>query len=505
MFFSNFVYLPDRMISQNQIVRLIFGLKIKQLRQKKKLSPQELSSACGLSNSYLNEIEKGKKYPKADKIMALADGLGVPYDELVSLKLTKKLEPISELLNSHIMKEFPLEMFGIEPGKLVELIANAPAKMNAFISTIMEIARNYEMRQEHFYFASLRSYQEMHENYFEDLEDAATDFLNENNVKWSAPFDRKHLYDILEEKYGYTIDKTQLQKNNKLQVFRSVFLDNQKKLLINDDLAEFQKGFILARELAYNYLNLKERPLTTPPYKADSFEEVLNNFKASYFGGALLLNKDELISDIHSLFDSKSWSEKQILQLLSKYGASPEMFLHRFTNLLARFFGIKNLFFLRFSHSEKTKKFTLTKELHLSRLHNPHGNELHEHYCRRWLSLDTIYQLKARTQQSDMKSIAGVQISKYWGTKNEYLCISFARPNHRTTDEQISVTIGFLINENLRKKVNFLSDPNIATKEVNETCERCPIQDCAERAAKPHVVRDDKKVENIEEALKSLN
>ena len=492
MFFSESLYLPDTMISQNQIVRLIFGLKIKQLRQKKKLSPQELSTACGLSNSYLNEIEKGK-------------ALGVPYDELVSLKLSKKLEPISELLNSHIVKEFPLEMFGIEPGKLVDLIANAPDKMNAFISTIMEIARNYEMREEHFYFASLRSYQEMHENYFEDLEEAASNFLKEHKIKWKAPFDRKHLYDILEQKYNYTIDKTQLKQNPKLKLFRSVYLKEQNKLLINDDLAEFQKGFLLGRELAYNYLELKERPLTTPPYKANTFEEVLNNFKASYFGGALLLNKDELIADIHELFDAPRWSEKKMLGLLKKYEASPEMFLHRFTNLLAKFFGIKNLFFLRFSHSEKTKKFTLTKELHLSRMHNPHGNELNEHYCRRWLSLDTIYQLKERMKQSDMKSIAGVQISKYWETNNEYLCISFARPNHRTKDEQVSVTIGFLINENLRKKVKFLKDPKIATKWVNETCERCPIKDCKERVAKPHVVRDEERVETIEEALKTLN
>lgn len=437
--------------------------------------------------------------------MTLSAALGVPYDELVSLKLTKKLEPISELLNSHIIKEFPLEMFGIEPGKLVELIANAPTRMNAFISTIMEIARNYEMRQEHFYFASLRSYQEMHENYFEELEEAVSTFLKEYKIKWSAPFDRKHLYDILEQKFDYTIDKTQLKANNELQLFRSVYLKDQKKLLINDDLAEFQKGFLLGRELAYNYLDLRERPLTTPPYKADSFEEVLNNFKASYFGGALLLNREEIISDIQDLFAAEKWSEKKLLKLLDKYEASPEMFLHRFTNLLAKFFGIKNLFFLRFTHSEKTKKFTLTKELHLSRLHNPHGNELHEHYCRRWLSLSTIFQLKDKMRQSDTKSIAGVQISKYWGTDNEYLCISLARPNHRTPDEQVSVTIGFLINENLRKKVKFLKDKKIATKWVNETCERCPIKDCAERAAKPDVVRDEKRVEVIEDALKLLN
>ena len=41
-------------------IRLIFGLKIKQLRNDKKLSLQELAQRSNLSVSYLNEIEKGE-------------------------------------------------------------------------------------------------------------------------------------------------------------------------------------------------------------------------------------------------------------------------------------------------------------------------------------------------------------------------------------------------------------------------------------------------------------
>ena len=51
----------------------------------------------GLSASYINEIEKGKKYPKAEKIMMLAEGLGVEYDDLVSINMTGRLDQISEL------------------------------------------------------------------------------------------------------------------------------------------------------------------------------------------------------------------------------------------------------------------------------------------------------------------------------------------------------------------------------------------------------------------------
>ena len=52
--------------TQNQ--RIIFGLKVKQLRLEKNLSFAELAEKTGMSISYLNEIEKGKKYPKEDKI-----------------------------------------------------------------------------------------------------------------------------------------------------------------------------------------------------------------------------------------------------------------------------------------------------------------------------------------------------------------------------------------------------------------------------------------------------
>jgi DNA-binding XRE family transcriptional regulator len=46
-------------------IRLVFGLKLKQLRLDKAMSLTELAQKSGLSMSYINEIEKGKKYPKS--------------------------------------------------------------------------------------------------------------------------------------------------------------------------------------------------------------------------------------------------------------------------------------------------------------------------------------------------------------------------------------------------------------------------------------------------------
>ncbi|MEE8433622.1 MAG: helix-turn-helix transcriptional regulator, partial [bacterium] len=52
-------------------IPVIFGLKLRQLREVRGLGLKELSKLAHISPSYMTEIEKGKKYPKADKIMQL--------------------------------------------------------------------------------------------------------------------------------------------------------------------------------------------------------------------------------------------------------------------------------------------------------------------------------------------------------------------------------------------------------------------------------------------------
>ena len=88
------------MLNDNQIIRLIFGFKVRYLRQQKNLSYQELANKTGLSTSYLNDIEKGKRYPKPGKITNLATALEVDYNYMVATNASKKLQPIIDLLNS---------------------------------------------------------------------------------------------------------------------------------------------------------------------------------------------------------------------------------------------------------------------------------------------------------------------------------------------------------------------------------------------------------------------
>jgi alpha-amylase/alpha-mannosidase (GH57 family) len=53
------------------------------------------------------------------------------------------------------------------------------------------------------------------------------------------------------------------------------------------------KAFILAKEIAYNYLQITERLYTFSWIKFDNFDQVLNNFTPSYFAGALLIPRQK--------------------------------------------------------------------------------------------------------------------------------------------------------------------------------------------------------------------
>jgi hypothetical protein len=485
-------------------VRLIFGLKVRQLRQEKKLSFAQLAQLTGLSASYLNEIEKGKKYPKAEKIGILAEALGVQYDWLISLQLSKNLAPVSELLKSNLLTELPLELFGLEPATLLELLSNAPDKLGAFLSTIIEISRNYGMRVENLYFNMLRSYQEMYDNYFPDLEKAVETFREESLYEAEFPYQLDTLQKLLSEEYHYRISDEVLQNQKELSSLRSVFLKGSPpQLLLNDSLNESQKAFVLSQELAYAYLKLKPRPKTTAWLDVHSFEEVLNNYKASYFSCALAIPKDQLIPQIDHFLKQEKFDSQLLLNLLSIYRCSPENLFHRLTNLLPKEFGIRELFFLRFNAVEENR-YKLTKEMHLSGLHNPHGTAQDQHYCRRWISIDMLKDMKAMQEQGEAGILCKAQRSKYVDSENEYLIWTFAKPGTDNGVGQSSVSIGLLITPALKKRVKFWNDPSIPIRLVNETCELCSLRDCEERAAPATIYEKRQKEESIKKALKLL-
>ncbi len=469
--------------------RIIFGLKVKHLRQEKGYSSAELAEQAGLSVSYLNEIEKGKKYPKEDKIQGLVKALDVSLTQLTSPKLTPSQAPLEALLRSNFLNELPLEFFGIELSKVAEIIASAPTKVGAFISTLIEMARNYALREENFYFGAVRAYQELNFNYFDEIESAVATFSKEHGINKQTNITSFALKAILEDEFGIVPREGGLTSFPELRNLRSLFLENKKELLLKDELDELQLRFQLAKEIGFQHLQLKERSATSRLIKVENFEQVLNHFKASYFAIALLMNKAFFIKDIKQLFSSKSWNAQLINTLMQKYQASPEMLFQRFSNILPTFFGLSQIFVLRVTYHQETQKYKIDNELHLSKKHRPHSNGLSEHYCRRWLAISLLEEMH-QTKKSGkyFGAIVGAQRSSFMHASEEYLTISVASDALQDSAITKSLTLGILLDKKSKAKVSFWNDPAIPQRAVNITCERCDLMDCQERAAPPIIV-----------------
>lgn len=488
--------------------RLIFGLKLKRLRQKKDFALKDLAERTGLSISFLSEIEKGKKYPKPEKIMQMATALDVSFDDLVSLRMDDDLREVTSLLASPLLKEFPFELFGFTPRDLLELMTASPTKAGAFIRTFLEIGQSYDMRVEHFLLAALRSYQKMHLNYFKETEDAVERFANEVGWDPTPPVDTHHLQWIFLEKYSYELEESTFEDYPELRGFRSIWLGRSpRRLLINKNLLPMQKAFIIGREIGFSYLELSERPVTSSWIKIESFEQVLNNFKASYFSGALLINRELLRSDLEHFFGKKEWEGETFLELMHKYEATPEMFLYRLSQLIPRFFGLKEIFYLRFSNKAGSEQFRLTKELNMSRVRVPHGIGLNEHYCRRWLSVHLLKELGRLQEQGDSgETIIDAQRSRFLESDAEFFTITLARPLALSTATNSSISLGFLMNDKFKRTVRFWDDPAVSRIDVNETCERCgltPAQ-CQERVAEPSFYHHEQELRERERRLQDF-
>jgi transcriptional regulator with XRE-family HTH domain len=470
---------------QKETIRLILGLKIHLLRQQQGLTLQQLADKTSTTVSYLHDIEKGKKYPSSDKIMAFSKALGIEYDELVALHGIKKLQPIVELLESEFFTAFPLDMFGLKTDRVIDLMSEEPDKISAFVSTILKIARNYHVTSENLYAVALRSFQDLHDNYFPEIERAADAYRLEHGLG-AAPLATHTLEQTLLNVFGIAVDRDKMADEPTLRGLRSYAHPEKRCLFLNKGLSDAQENFLLAREIGFQCLNLHPRSYETMIRHAESFEQLLNNFRASYFASVLLMPADVFARDVQQCAASLSWQPEAWLALIEKYRVTAEMFMQRLTNILPGCFGLKDLFFIRLEGDTKGNDVEMTKELHLNGQQSPSANERAEHYCRRWISINILKELAGK---SSGEVIVAVQNSAYWQTENTYFCLSMAKTLGKSNTKAVSVTLGLRLNDALRRFLKCVDDPAVPLRTVHTTCERCSISDCKERMAPDVVVQ----------------
>ena len=487
-----------------QLINIILGMKVRQARMAAGMTLSAFAAQCELSPSYVTEIEKGRKYPRADKILRMAEVLQLPYDQLVSIQLEPPLTYLEEILSSNLWREFPFDEFGLEVSDLINILTRVPDKASALLHAVLEVGRRFDLRGEHFLRAALRSYQELHENYFPDIEAAVESFSEQYGLGEMVPVPLAQLKRLTTEEFGIELDEGHLATDVRLKGYRSVFMQGRRpKMLINSELYPNQVKFLLARELGYQFLGLTERAITSPPEKVQSFQQVLNDFRASYFAGALLMPRTMMLADVQAFFNRPVWHPNDLTHFLTKYDVTPEMLLYRISELVPQFFGLK-LHFLRVH--EQYGQYRLVKQLNMSRVLVPSGIALDEHFCRRWLVVDLLRKLSGQRSQNGQTLKVGAQMSEFLESQERFLCFGFARPLVLSPDVTSSVIVGFRVDSELRDVIRFANDPALTTVIINETCERCPLTSaqCTVRVAPPIVLDQQLLSSERQQALSQL-
>ena len=488
-------------LMKTDLMNIIFGLKVKKARLKTGMSLSAFAKACRLSPSYLTEIEKGRKYPKRDKIMKIANVTGVDYDQLVSIRLDPSLAYLESALTSPLIAGFPYEEFGVEMSSLVDLLTNAPEKVGALIHALIEIGRRFDVREEHFLRTALRSYQEMNDNFFPEIEDEADKAFAK--YRFSTPVSLDHLVRVLEDEYGYDVRFDTLANDPDLSRLRSVmFRAGKRTLMVNNRLSMGQQLVAVAREIGICQLGLTQRSTTSPPRRVNSFDQVLNDFKASYFGGALLMPRDVILSDIETFFEQSTFQPERLQTMLDKYGVTPEILCYRLSELIPQHFGVE-MHFLRFN--DANGRYRVIKQLNLNNLPVPTGFGFKEHYCRRWLTVRLLQEMEGK-EITPQKPLIGVQLSEFLDGSGHFLCFGFSRPLMLWPGTSASVILGFRVTPDLKDIIHFANDPAIPETMITGTCERCslPKSECDLRAAEPEIWLKDQQSVRQREALKRL-
>lgn len=67
----------------NTTVRKHFGERVREVRQSKKLTLEDLAEKAEMNWSYIAQVERGERNISLDNMTAIAEGLSVPLRELL--------------------------------------------------------------------------------------------------------------------------------------------------------------------------------------------------------------------------------------------------------------------------------------------------------------------------------------------------------------------------------------------------------------------------------------
>ena len=308
------------------------GPKIKAFRRQLGLQANKLSEDLGISPSYLNLIESGKRKIDGDLLLKVCEKLNIQLSDLTSKSDINLENTISEILDDKLFEDLDIlgpevkDLVGTNPkiGRaLVRLGDILKKKDHELIDKIEKISgKIVDNRKNSFPGEVISDFLQQHKNYFPKLEEFANkvfDKIQKNNrTRYIA------LCEYLNKEYSITV-KDILPEEGK--PFSKIYNKSKKELLLSDYSSLETKKLHAAAQIAQEgAMKDIDNYLSKFSFPSDESKKLTKVALLNYCGAAILMP--------YKPFHAECKKLKYDLELLQNtFATSFEQVAHRVTCL----------------------------------------------------------------------------------------------------------------------------------------------------------------------------
>ena len=313
-------------------IDLKIGPKIKAFRRQLGLQANKLSEQLGISPSYLNLIESGKRKIDGDLLLKVCEELKIELTDLTNKSDLNLANNLSELLGDELFED--LDILGPEVQDLVNTnpkIARALIKLGdnykqkgqEIVSKVENISgKIIDGRKTSFPGEVVSDFLQENKNYFSKLEKFADDIFNRIQINNRATY--MALCDFLKTEYGVKV-KDVLPEDGK--PFSKIYYKSQKELHLSDNVALETKKLYAAAQIAQEgAMVVIENYLSEFKFPSEESKKLTKVALLNYCGAAILMP--------YKLFHQECMKQKYDLELLQNtFACTFEQIAHRVTCL----------------------------------------------------------------------------------------------------------------------------------------------------------------------------
>ena len=313
-------------------IDLKIGPKIKAFRRQLGLQANKLSEQLGISPSYLNLIESGKRKIDGDLLLKVCEELKIELTDLTNKSDLNLANNLSELLGDELFED--LDILGPEVRDLVNTnpkIARALIKLGdnykqkgqEIVSKVENISgKIIDGRKTSFPGEVVSDFLQENKNYFSKLEKFAEDIFNRIQINNRATY--MALCDFLKTEYGVKV-KDVLPEDGK--PFSKIYHKSQKELHLSDYVALETKKLYAAAQIAQEgAMVVIENYLSEFKFPSEESKKLTKVALLNYCGAAILMP--------YKLFHQECMKQKYDLELLQNtFACTFEQIAHRVTCL----------------------------------------------------------------------------------------------------------------------------------------------------------------------------